>query len=528
MSAQPDDPHNSSHWQLFLDDHIIERSTGFQRVLHHPEARGPVLVPERPWEAQGITPLYVGRRADGRLECYYRAHWWNGKGEWDLGQASATAYAVSEDGTHWEKPELNLVEGPSELDLDQAPPTPISKGSGTANNLVPCGHLMPVGELGNATDPAQRFAVCIERPGKWGRLGISFCSQPPDLLGDPDWKAKCIDSGGYHPGPNHTLDFWDDLHQEWVCMRQGPNHPPTRVVARWGAKDLKDWTMKSVLYPDAADSTDPRYADEVYGMRAIYTEGMALGYISWLIADQTRPDLSLYDHGFIGRTWMKGTMDTRIVVSRDGGFTWDRTVSREAWIPHGTEQDSYDRMVIPHCPPLQMGDEDWFYITVVNGDHGSAGGYYRDRIPNHQGALYVQKHNRYVSFRAGNTPQVLITKPLEVTGDTLQLNVDASYGRVEVGIGIDKYFEQESWPFRAILPNFMPMARDKKSHLEPGFDLADCEPALVNTVEHTVRFKDADLASLKGKTVRLYIRVTDADVYGFRFQSQSAATGSCR
>ena len=28
--------------------------------------------------------------------------------------------------------------------------------------------------------------------------------------------------------------------------------------------------------------------------------------------------------------------------NHDGGRTWDRTCSREAWIPHGTEQDSYD------------------------------------------------------------------------------------------------------------------------------------------------------------------------------------------
>ena len=41
--------------------------------------------------------------------------------------------------------------------------------------------------------------------------------------------------------------------------------------------------------------------------------------------------------------------------------------------------------------------------------------------------------------------------------------------------------------------------------------VADC-------IEHNVRWKDVDLESLSGKTVRLYIMVQDADLYGFRFR----------
>ena len=64
--TEPQEP----HWQLFLDDYIIERSTGFRRVLHHPQPRGLVLKPDKPWE-RSLTPQYVGWRKDGRLECYY-------------------------------------------------------------------------------------------------------------------------------------------------------------------------------------------------------------------------------------------------------------------------------------------------------------------------------------------------------------------------------------------------------------------------------------------------------------------------
>ena len=52
-------------WQLFLDDHAIARSTGFQRVLHHPQPRGIVLEGDHTWEKTGVTPL-LRRSTQGR------------------------------------------------------------------------------------------------------------------------------------------------------------------------------------------------------------------------------------------------------------------------------------------------------------------------------------------------------------------------------------------------------------------------------------------------------------------------------
>ena len=60
--------------------------------------------------------------------------------------------------------------------------------------------------------------------------------------------------------------------------------------------------------------------------------------------------------------------------------------------------------------------------------------------------------------------------------------------------------------------------RWERTHLEEGFHFDDCEPVHVNSIEHDVKFKDASFESLLGKTVRLYILVQDADLYGFRFK----------
>ena len=40
----------------------------------------------------------------------------------------------------------------------------------------------------------------------------------------------------------------------------------------------------------------------------------------------------------------------------------------------------------------------------------------------------------------------------------------------------------------------------------------------IDSIGHNVEGKDANLESLLGKTVRLYILVQDADLHGFRFK----------
>ena len=497
-SGQPPEP----HWELFLDDHMITRSTGFQRVVHQPKPRGVVLEANEAWEEpRGVTPLYVGRRPDSGYEMYYLGHGPMGP---------VTAYAISDDGIHWEKPVLNLVD----------------TLWGKENNLVPCKQPRDLLLHGNVRDPSKRFVFC--RRGRT-KNDVYFASELPDFINDPHALKRLVDSGGLLGSNHNTVEFWDDIHNEWVAMRQAPNHPPVRCGGRYASPDLTDWRLDHYLYPDSHDSSDPRSFHEVYGIMSVHMEGIALGYAYWFIGDRTHSNPEMYksaggrhttNEGLVGKSVSKGTLEVRIVVSRDGGKTWDRTVSREAWIPHGKEQDSYDRCVRIDCPPLRMGEEDWFYCTGYDGDH-SAANYYHDRGYNViRGTLYTQKHNRYVSLTAGNTSQILITKPVKVTGKTLQLNVDASRGDVAVAIGVDKWIKHKTgqWPFKANLPHWMVLDRWERSHLEEGFHFDDCVLVKENKIEHDVQFKNASLEQFVGKTVRLYIKVRDADLYGFRFE----------
>ena len=214
----------------------------------------------------------------------------------------------------------------------------------------------------------------------------------------------------------------------------------------------------------------------------------------------------------------KGTNEMRITISHDGGLTWDRAASREAWIPHSTEQDSYDRLVIGCHPPLRIGDEDWFYCAVIDGDHlgvrnnAAQSAYYHDRLPRHQVGLYIQKRNRYVSLQTRRQPEILITQPVTVDGDTLQLNVDASRGIVQVGVAAADPVPT----FNGTTPSTAPHLY--ANNLLPGLTFDDCQPVYANSLEHTVGFASgASVAALRGRLVRLLFRMVDANLYGFRF-----------
>lgn len=558
----------TENWQLFLDDYIIARSTGLSRVVHHPRAMGVVIPADKPWETFGVSPTCIHRREDGTFIAYYISMWWDCDAAIQFSTEGmkrdrahhtlhGVCYATSLDGIHWEKPNLGLSESPAGIDWDKNAPFPSPQGATMNNNLgLPFLVLANLGAYGNVSDPDKRYVIqMIHSSDEDTDFGAPlkakrryFAREIPDFLHDPAWREKLIDSGSELDPRRHNLHFWDDIHEEWVSMEQGVigHWLPSREIARFASKDLVGWTSDSVLYPDCADPHLPQYYDEPMDMTPFCAEGIVFGLLSWFHGDRTHPEGGpvLEPSPEHPNRWpwaRKGTNEMRITVSRDGGKTWDRSVSREAWIPHGTEEDSYDRVVLSGSPPIRVGDEDWFYMRVVDSDHliirnnPAQHPYNSDRIGRHQVALYVQKHNRYVSLQAGNRREVLITKPMEVSGDSLQLNVDAARGIVRVGIGLAEPVMTFNGTTPSMAPHLLAPTKpnysdhlphaDFTDNLLPGFSFDDCEPITINSIEHTVKFKSASFIAIKGKRVRLLFEMQNANVYGFRFSGSSGSQG---
>ena len=541
---------NTGHWELFIDDHIVARSTGFDRIVHHPRPIGVVLPADKPWETAGVGLGHVKHLADGTFVAFGRASWW------DLDKAATEvdgfhgdrahdvfarqAYFESEDGIHWRKPHLGLVEAPSSVDCLRHAPYPAVQGMSLENNLgVPFVVVADLAQYGNVSDSNKRYALRLapEKNGEAVGVGASwrhaprgyFAAEIPDFLNDPNWRNQLMDSGGEFSPRRNLVHFWDDVNEEWTAMDQGVigHWLPSRDVARFASKDLIHWTSDSVLYPDSSDSHLPQCYDEPMSLTPFCAEGIVFGLLSWFHSDRTHPyggpqlDSSP-NHARIWPYARKGTNEMRITVSRDGGRTWDRTSSREPWIPHGTEQHSYDRLVIGAVPPIAIADEDWFYVSVNDGDHlttlnnSEQGPYVRNRLRRSQTALYIQKHNRYVSLTARNQKEVLISKPVTVSGSSLELNLDASRGRVRVGLAAaDPIMTFGDTPSTAAHLFYSESGR-LNNFLE-GFSFDACEPVLDDSVRHAVKFKDRGVEQLRNRNVIVLLEVIDSDVYGFRF-----------
>lgn len=533
------------NWQLFFDNHAVARSTGFSRVVCPPRSRGLVIAADRPWETQGAATGTFGRRADGSFYAFYRAMWWDPSvaeglvGEMKLDRAhwskNSVAYATSQDGIHWDKPNLGLIPSPAETRREGAWPTPF--GTTMDNNIgVPFGRLLDLGAHGNVADPEKRFILTLQpNPNDPSDQGIVsghpagrayFCREVPDFLNDPNWQEKLIPTNSPLSPRGNALHYWDSVNEEWVAIVQCvyPNWLPSRDIARYASKDLKNWTAATVLYPDAEDPHAIEQFEEPMFLTPYCAEGVVFGLLTWFFSDRLHPasgprtDLPA-GQAAQWRWYRKGLCDVRLVISRDGGKTWDRTVGRQPWIPGSADPHAFDRMTFLPTPPVRVGDEDWFYVTVADGDHLSSrneiGGdsYYHDRVTKQQIALYTQKHNRAVCMRVTtHSPQVLISKPLMLQGDSIQLNVDASHGRVRVAIAsAEQTISVDNG--KTEIPAYAP-------HLAkplPGFSFEECQPVHVNNIEHTVKFKNGvSVASLKGRPVFLLLEVSDADVFGFR------------
>jgi len=93
---------------LLVDDHPVHSRPGTQRVLHQPvrHQHNPLIAETKPWEAAiGYCSVYRNPES-GRYQMWYQAY--AADRAKDPTRRCVVAYAESEDGLQWVKPELRL------------------------------------------------------------------------------------------------------------------------------------------------------------------------------------------------------------------------------------------------------------------------------------------------------------------------------------------------------------------------------------------------------------------------------------
>ncbi len=447
-----------SRRQLFVDQRLIGTLEGVRQVLHHPVRREIAIAPEHPWEKHGVSYMVTFKDGD-RFRAWYRVDavaFGEGK------RRSMTAYAESDDGIHWRKPKLGIVEfnGSKENNL---------VWDGRAKNLAPFRDDNP------KCKPDERYKAVA-------RAGDCYALVSPDGL---HWKPAQEDPIlTDRPFDSHNIAFWDDETQQYVAYTRGVRkdgklgqamqskfRSGVRWVRRATSPDFLHWSdLKPIRTGDAPREEFYTNATIRYARAPDYLLMFPSRFAS---AREPKP----------GWEFGKGVNDIAFLSSRDG-IHFDRTFL-EAFIRPGLDSGNWhERSLYMERGILQTSATELSLYCMQNW-----------RLPTVHIRRYTLRPDGFVSLRADYEGGHAITPPIRFTGGELRINFSTSaVGWIKVEL------------------------QDAGGKPIPGFSLAECPLIYGDKLDAPVAWKgDPDLAARSGKPVRLRFALSDADLYAFRF-----------
>ena len=185
----------------------------------------------------------------------------------------------------------------------------------------------------------------------------------------------------------------------------------------------------------------------------------------------------------------RDVMNFYIGTSRDADH-WDLSwvYAQRPLVPRGPDGAFDKDLIIPASTIVTHNDRHWLYYGGANERHG---------FPfKHAIGVATLPLDRFVCLEAKKTPGVILTRPFRLTGDCLQVNVDARAGGIQVEV----------------------LDRDGKPI--PGFSgKAAMEYQAVDELRFKPGWKNGrDLSSLVEKVVRFRFHLRNARLFAFQVQ----------
>lgn len=225
--------------ELFVDDFLTDTLAGTaRRRLHHPSPREIVLTMDRPWEGNfsgNFLPVTVFEYQKRFYLYYYAANcyikpdpsmvgWDNRK---KVPTPPLTCLATSDDGIHFTRPSLGLV------DIQNSPD----------NNAVWWGrqYFSPFVDDNPATHEHQRFKAITGHP----QGGLAVCASPDGIHWNPLVDKPVITKGAFD---SQNLAFWDGARGCYVEYHRGqPPHRRERGIMTSTSPDAIHWDEPSYV-----------------------------------------------------------------------------------------------------------------------------------------------------------------------------------------------------------------------------------------------------------------------------------------
>ncbi len=486
--------------QLFVDHYLIDQMQNLTLRLHHPEDRGEVLRFDQPWE--GIFSGYFTVLHNGdRYQLYYR-------GMPDVDAMQVTCYAESADGIHWTRPNLGLhqINGSADNNIILVPIAPAdndSKDPMVTHNFSPMIDDKP------GIPAEQRYKALT---GNTGRELFAYVS--PDGI---HWK-KLVDGAVivYPQQPKAELDsreivlhpsafdsmnvpLWSPSERKYVAYARVGVIPPLpegstakvrryiRSIARATSDDFIHWSALEPMSYSDTETIVP--SNHLYTNQTnVYFRAPQI-YIS--TAARFMPSRQVISEAdaerlHVNPKYFKDVSDIVLMTSR-GGTRFDRTFLESFIRPGLGLMNWVSRTNYPARNIVQTSDTEM--SLYVQKEYAQ---------PTAHLERHVMRLDGLGSLHADAQVGEMLSKPIVCPGGVLSLNVSTSAaGSVQVAI------------------------TDKSGNALPGYSFDDCPLIIGDQIERPVSWNDkAGLDELKGQTVRLRLRLIDADIYALKFDPQ--------
>ena len=478
--------------ELFLDDREIEATEGLCWNFHSPEPYegNPVVAAEFPWEGSSISPATVFYDPlVQKFRMWYQVYYASGTTEDILdetdiplrsqGYSYGTAYAESDDGYNFVKPELGRI---------------FIKGKNT--NLAIRGYHSPSPQTCilklDEPNPFKKYRLWVwdeaPYPNCHSLIGMSLYTSTDgfDWCGyewnnqsnkDPQPYSYIKMLGTYrYPyniGPNECNGiFWDEKIQKFVNYARTSNGS-ARCIGRMESPDGLHWSeCVMVAMPDLSDP----FMYQFYVSKPYRSGEFIILYVT---------------------TYSPSTghkCEVEILASRDG-YNFTRVGDRRKWIAADTNWHSG---MVYATSPILHNDKLWIYVSGTNATHDAD-------EPSSSVGLYHFRPDGYISLDATKEEGAFTTRKMVWLYDEIKINADAPNGsiRVEVLPG-DVNRKSKNISF----DNY---------HPDPikGFEKTNSIRFTGDSLNASLKFKDASLSSLKGQYVQLKFYLENAELYSW-------------
>lgn len=458
--------------RLFLDPLTIEKQTGLDRIFHSAEksSGNPVLKGDKPWETEGAAgPYLYGTvlRDKGKFRMWYHF----------INKGYKNGYAESEDGIHWNKPNLGIVEFNGSKDnniflgVTQDPEeNPPRKERGQCHNAS------VIKRTWIEDDDKRYILFCHGEDYQEVRAAFSSDGLHWDFV--PETAEN-----GLFESSDVVNFFYDPYETRYVSTWKGATRRGRSVGIAFSDDGL-NWRKPLDRPVFTADDLDPP-ATQIYGMPVFAYQGIYIG-MPWIYHAKPHYPPEMYMSREEAESESPCTMDVQLAWSHDL-INWTRPPERKAFIPRGSEGDFDSEMIFTARKPVVVDDKLYLYYGGFDVAH--------NKISGGRGAigLATLRLDGFCSMRAGDDAGNLITKREMMKKPKIVINAKTGEGgfvKAEI--------------------------RDPENNVIPGFSVEDCVPFEGDEVEHILRWKSEKFPENQQnslKKIRFYLK--NADIYSY-------------